>query len=122
MLRSGFPAGGRFQLFSRCCDGPTGPFHVLELVGYVDSGNAPVLERELTRLVGLGEPVVVDCARLAFMASLGLRAVVLASRLATVSFCVVGLNSSVRDVFIATGIDRIVDLRTSVHAALSQWS
>ena len=110
---------GRFKLFARRHRGPGGLFHVLELVGRVDSGNASLFESELTRIVGLGGPVVVDCSRLDFMASSGLRALVRGARSARSAFRVVGLKPSVRDVFAATGIDRIVDIRRSLAVAFS---
>ena len=110
---------GRFKLFARRHRGPAGLFHVLELVGRVDSGNASLFESELTRIVGLGGPVVVDCSRLDFMASSGLRALVRGARSARSAFRVVGLKPNVRGVLAATGIDRIVDVRRSLAVAFS---
>ena len=119
MAFSGPNDNGRFKLFARRHRGPAGLCHVLELVGRVDSGNASLLESELTRLVELGCPVGVDCSRLDFMASSGLRAFILGARSATAAFRVVGLNPRVRDVFAATGIDRIVEVRGSLSVAFS---
>lgn len=118
-LLTGAVDHGRLRISSRRRIGSAGSFNVLELVGRVDSENADTLAKELTRLAHVDAPVVVDCSRLAFVGSSGMRAFVRASRLATGPFRVAGLNPQVRAVFVATGIDRIVDLHESVDAALS---
>ena len=118
MLRSGLSVEGGFKVLVRCLAGPAEPVHVVELSGDVDSAKAPFLERELVRVIAFGEPVVVDCGGLVFVASSGLRAFVPAARRAVGLFSVAALAPPVRDVLAATGIDRIVDVRRSVAAAV----
>ena len=112
----------RFQYTSRSARGASEEFHVLELVGKIDSGNAHVLESEVLRLTKARVNLVIDCTGVLFVASSGMRAFLVGAQQSHRSrsiFRVAGLMPVVRDVFTVTGLHRIIDIRETVDEALA---
>ena len=111
----------RLEFTSRRVQGASHEFHVLELVGKIDSGNAYALESEITRLAKARVHLVVDCSGVLFVASSGMRAFIVGAQLSLRSRCifrVAGLIPVVDAVFKVTGLHRIIDIRETVDAAL----
>ena len=111
----------RLQYTSRRVQGASQEFHVVELVGKIDSGNAHDLEAEITRLARSGVNLIVDCSGVLFVASSGMRAFLVGAQLSQKSksiFRVAGMIPVVEDVFRVTGLHRIIDLRPTLDHAL----
>lgn len=115
----------RLQYTSRRVRGALHEFHVLELVGKIDSGNAHAVESEIMRLAKARVHLVVDCSGVLFVASSGMRAFIVGAQLSQRSKCifrVAGLIPVVDDVFKVTGLHRIIDIRPTVDDALAAAS
>ncbi len=98
-------------------------FHVVELTGRLDSGNAHETAKSILSLTEAGFNVVVDCAGLDFVASSGMRAFILGTRSAKAQgnlFRVAGLIPHVWEVFKVTGLHRILDIRPTLDDALDE--
>ena len=115
----------RLQYTSRRVQGAAREFHVVELVGKIDSGNAHDLESEIMRLAQSRVHIIVDCSGVLFVASSGMRAFLVGAQLSQKSNCifrVAGLIPVVEDVFRVTGLHRIIDLRPTLDHALEAVS
>ena len=101
-----------------------GELIVLALSGQLDSKTAPELEREVGKALGkTGRAVLFDFTDLEFVASAGLRIVIMVGkRLAAdggaIALC--GLNPSVREVFEIAGFAKLFPILPDRRAALAK--
>ena len=99
-----------------------GEVPVLLPVGRIDGGNAYTFESTIMDLINGGKrQVVVDCSRLDFISSAGLRVLLVAARAlrktsGTLVLC--AMNDNVDKVVRTGGFDRIVPIAASREAAL----
>ena len=89
------------------------------LEGHVDSSNAAEVEREVTeaREAAAGLPVVIDCSRLEYISSAGLR-VILRLRKETADLRLIEVSSEVYEVFDMTGFTEMLDI-TKAYRVIS---
>jgi len=103
-----------------------GELIVLALSGQLDSKTAPELEREVGKALGkTGRALLFDLTGLEFVASAGLRIVImvgkrLASDGGAIALC--GLNPSVREVFEISGFAKLFPILPDRRAALAKLS
>ena len=86
---------------------------VLSVDGRVDASNAAILEQKILAVIAAGENhLVIDCARLEYMSSAGLRVLLIAAkRLAnTGKLGVASLNNQIREVFDIAGFSSIFQI------------
>ena len=93
---------------------------VLSVDGRVDAGNAATLEQKILAVIAAGEKrLVIDCARLEYVSSAGLRVLLVAAkRLANSGqLALASLNGQIRDVFDIAGFSSIFQIyRTQTEA------
>lgn len=99
-----------------------GPVTVAAIIGKVDSLKAAELEeRILSILSGGASHLLLDCARLEYINSVGLRVFLLAARQIApdgmLAFC--GLTPNVKLIFETIGFDRILSVFDCREAALA---
>lgn len=98
---------------------------VLELCGRMDSTTSRMVEEKLLGLLDRGEHTfVVDCARLDYISSAGLRVFLMAAKRtsrANGTLMLATLNDDVRQVFDLTGFSSILQIRASRADALSTF-
>ena len=86
------------------------------------SGNARSFEVLLMEFINNGErQVVVDCSRLEFISSAGMRVLLIASRALKAqagSFAVCAMKSNVEETYRISGLHRVISTETSRAAAL----
>ena len=95
---------------------------VVELAGALDSGTAPGVRDRLTALVPAGGAVLLDLAGLSYLASAGLRALLLVHRRAELRqsrLVLAGLAPGPRAVLEVAGFLAFLDVAESVPAALA---
>lgn len=91
--------------------------------GRIDSANEWGFQSALLDAVGAHEgPVIVDCQGLDYLASAGLRVILIGARLMAVRkapFAVCSLSGSVAEVFNISGFDRVIQTLPSREDALA---
>jgi anti-anti-sigma factor len=96
---------------------------VVGLEGRLDSATSSRLEQELlSRIAAAERCIVLDCSKLAYITSAGLRAVLLAAKkLKNLDGGLVlcSLNESVWKVFDLAGFTRILSIHPTLHEALA---
>ena len=103
-----------------------GDLVILALSGQLDSKTAPELEREVGKALGkTGKALLFDFSELEFVASAGLRIVIMVGkRLAAdggaIALC--GLNPSVREVFEISGFAKLFPILADRRAGLAKLS
>jgi anti-sigma B factor antagonist len=107
------------QITERC----DGPLLILSLDGRLDHEGAQVFQAAAVRHIEAGERrILVDFGGISFVASLGIRALILPTQLAAQSggrLCITGLGPSVRNLFETAGLDRMFTVFESVEEALA---
>ncbi len=86
---------------------------ILSVEGWLDTNSAPELGREIEALSDI-ESLILDFDKLEYIASAGLRIVVLAyKQLKSVNgeFSIIHVNSEVMEVFKLTGFDHTFDIK-----------
>ena len=84
------------------------------VIGRVDSSNAAAFAEAFNQAVADDDKqVIMDCGELSYISSAGLRAVLmiakdLSSRKAKFALC--SLSGSIREVFLISGFDKIIDI------------
>lgn len=100
----------------------SGRITIVSLVGQVDSVNAADLEQDVMHLLdGDVQHLLLDCSRLSYINSAGLRVFLLAAKRLEQSggqFAFCGLDPNVRLVFETIGFDRILTLYPDKTIAL----
>jgi anti-anti-sigma factor len=89
--------------------------------GRVDSLTSPAFEAALLPLVDRAGPVVIDCAKLTYVSSAGLRVFLTAAKAAKskggkIVLC--SLAPGVQEVFTVSGFSKIIEMHPSLDAAL----
>ena len=87
---------------------------ILSVEGWLDTNSAPELGREIEALSDI-ESLILDFDKLEYIASAGLRIVLLAyKKLKSINgtFSVIHVSSEVMDVFKLTGFDQNFDIQT----------
>ena len=95
---------------------------VLGVDGRVDASNAAILEQKILAVIAAGENrLVIDCARLEYMSSAGLRVLLVAAkRLSnTGKLGVAALNNQIRDVFDIAGFSSIFQIYRTPDEAVA---
>ena len=95
---------------------------VLSVDGRVDASNAATLEQRILAVIAGGETrLVIDCARLEYMSSAGLRVLLIAAkRLSnTGQLGVASLNNQIRDVFDIAGFSSIFQIYRTQDEAVA---
>lgn len=93
---------------------------LVRVQGEIDVVTRPELEKTLTDVIDIGQPLVVDMRHVTFCDSSGLNAVVGANRRASeraVGFALVALPPRVRRVFKITGIDQYIPIYETLGEA-----
>lgn len=80
------------------------------LKGHVDSANAADVEKEVNEAKGEADSVVVDCAKLEYISSAGLR-IILRLKKSTKELSVINVSSDVYEVFDMTGFTEMMDVK-----------
>jgi anti-sigma B factor antagonist len=97
---------------------------IVSVSGRVDATNAPNLEQRLLGLIDGGERcLVVDCGRLDYISSAGLRALLVAlKRLKTAGgkMAVGSLKDDIREVFDIAGFSSILSVYPNLEEALAK--
>jgi anti-sigma B factor antagonist len=91
-------------------------------VGRIDGVTAPQVQSSLVALVESASKVVMDCTAVAYVSSAGLRAVLVAAKAAKASgtaFSLCSVDETLREIFMVSGFDAIIDLHDGVEAALA---
>lgn len=87
---------------------------ILSIEGWLDTNSAPELGREIEALSDI-ESLILDFDKLEYIASAGLRIVILAyKKLKSMNgeFSIINVSSEVMDVFKLTGFDQNFDIQT----------
>ena len=95
---------------------------VLSVDGRVDASNAATLEQKILAVIATGEQrLVIDCARLEYMSSAGLRVLLIAAkRLSnTGKLALASLNPQIRDVFDIAGFSSIFQIYRTQDDAIA---
>ncbi len=100
-----------------------GPAVVVSPIGRLDPSGAQALEIRVADVVGRGEPaVVLDCSRISYVASSGLRALLLSTRICQQGggdLTVAALRPDCRRVVEVSGLLAFLDYHETVPAALA---
>jgi anti-anti-sigma factor len=91
----------------------TGDTRSIKLIGRLDTLTAPELERPLKESCEQWQSTVVDCERLDYVSSAGLRVLLTGQKAASVlehSLTLVNVADDVREVFDITGFSRILSI------------
>ena len=100
-----------------------GDFTQIELVGDLDAASSPALEERLTALIAGGtHHLVLECSRLDYISSAGLRVLlVVAKRVQQAKGKVVlfALVPNVREVFSISGFDKIFQIQSDMAGAVA---
>ena len=86
---------------------------VIAVDGRLDGTSTPDLEPVVTDALAMGQGVVLDCSGLSYIASVGLRLVLLAARRAAQSgqkLAVCALQPQVLEVFEISGLDTLITI------------
>ena len=90
----------------------------------VDGTNASEFQQALEGAIGESDRVVIlDCERLSYISSAGLRVVLLTARALqrqNSKFAVCSLSEQIREVFEISGFDKIIPVHATRDAALSE--
>jgi anti-anti-sigma factor len=101
--------------------GETGGVTVFALDGRLDSATAPDLEQRLLGPAGSpGAALVVDCGRLAYVSSAGLRVLLMAAKAARGAggrIALAALQPQVRQVFDISGFSSLFEIHDTAAAA-----
>ena len=96
---------------------------IAEVEGRIDSATARDFEEMMNAAITeQDEAVIVDLARLSYISSAGLRAILLIAKSLwkrKAAFAVCALDDSIAEVFKIAGFDKIIDVRDSVSEALA---
>jgi stage II sporulation protein AA (anti-sigma F factor antagonist) len=99
---------------------------VLSVVGRVEAGNAPDLEREVVAEIEKGAiSLVLDCSRLDYIASAGLRVLlVVAQRINDDEgqFAVAAVPHRIREILAISGFDQVISVADSPEQAISGFN
>ena len=85
---------------------------VLNFIGHIDSANAPAIEEECRRICSecAAESVTIDCEKLEYISSAGLR-ILLRMKKTVPKLNVVNVSSQVYEVFEMTGFTEMMDIQ-----------
>jgi len=95
---------------------------VAALAGRLDTATAAAAEAKLVEMLEGGAKVVADMAEVRYVSSAGLRVLLKAAKHAKsngAQFAVAGLQPSVREVLVASGFDRILQIYATRSEAVS---
>jgi len=101
---------------------------IINATGRLDFGSSANFLEQLEAVIQDAEStinvLVIDCSKLDYVSSAGLRTFLVGARSAKqrdMHFCVCGLLPSVQEVFSVSGFDRIVEVCADRAAALEQF-
>ncbi len=104
-----------------------GPLTLVTPEGRLDFGAAATFQQRLEEVIAAAATaptsVIIDCARLDYVSSAGLRVFLLAARAAKragVSFALCALKPAVREVFDLSGFSRVIPVHADLATALAQ--
>lgn len=101
-------------------------YSVLNLRGRLDTSNYYYLEEKLNEILSMGKNrIVIDCQKLDYISSSGLRIFLVGLKKVTGmggEFCVCNLNSNIAEIFEISGFARIFAVFPDVEAAVSSFS
>jgi anti-anti-sigma factor len=90
----------------------------------LDSGNAAAFEQEvLAAIAGGSNRVLMDFSGLSYISSAGLRVVLLTAKKTKAAggrLALCSLNDSIREVFVVSGFDNILDIQPDQSAGLAR--
>jgi anti-anti-sigma factor len=90
--------------------------------GRIDSLTSPDFEKALLPLVDRSGLVVIDCAKLTYVSSAGLRVFLAAAKAAKAKggkIVLCSLTQGVQEVFTVSGFSKIIDMHPTLDAALA---
>ncbi|MEN3976813.1 STAS domain-containing protein [Emcibacter sp. SYSU 3D8] len=90
--------------------------------GRIDSMTSPAFESALLPLVDQSTVVVIDCAKLTYVSSAGLRVFLSAAKAAKAKggkIVLCSLTQGVQEVFTVSGFSKIIDMHPTLDAALA---
>lgn len=100
-----------------------GIFHVLSLTGPVKTPDHSVLQRKLMDIIESGtRTLVLDCTKLTYISSSGLRIWLMTLKKITAAggqLRIVGLQETVREVFVIAGFTSIFTIYATLEEALT---
>lgn len=101
----------------------TGTTLVLAPSGRLDGRSTPAFEEKLLACIAAGErSILIDCSRLDYISSMGLRTVLTASKRlndADGRFALCALNANLGEVFRVSGFDTLIAIHPDAAAALA---
>lgn len=90
----------------------------------LDSGNAAGFEQEVVAAITAGSShLLIDFSDLSYISSAGLRVVLLAAKKTKAvggKLALCGLNDSIREVFVVSGFDAMLDIQPNRDAGLAR--
>ncbi|MGE0666746.1 MAG: STAS domain-containing protein [Sphingomonadales bacterium] len=89
--------------------------------GRIDSLTSPAFESALMPLIGQSSLVVIDCTRLTYVSSAGLRVFLAAAKAAKAKggkIVLCSLAQGVQEVFTVSGFSKIIDMHPTLDEAL----
>ena len=103
----------------------SGEIRIVSFDGDLDGQTSPMAQNALQELLGQGARfILIDCRKLSFISSVGLRVLLVAAKQAQhaqggVRIC--AANESVMEVFNMTGFDTIIPVHASLDEAIEQF-
>lgn len=103
--------------------GKAGNTAVVQAIGRVDATNSADLEKSLLNLIENEQEIVINCSRLDYMSSSGLRVLLAASKKAKNlehSLVLCNLNDNIREIFEISGFSAIIKIYPTEEEALKK--
>jgi anti-anti-sigma factor len=97
-------------------------YSLLQLAGRLEATQAAELTEAIQKAMQAAPSLILDCANLGYVASMGLRCFLLAQKgtqTAGGKLVFFGLNENVRSVFALTGFDKITQVRATLEESLA---
>jgi anti-anti-sigma factor len=95
---------------------------LVKLSGKLDLMGAQTIDPRLGAIANRGKHVIIDLENVTFLASMGIRSLVMAAKTAQLKgrcLIVAGPSAEVEQVLIASGLDSLIPLATTVEAAIA---
>ncbi len=97
-------------------------FTVVKLIGKLDLMGAQAIETRLGATANRGDHVIVDLEGVTFLASMGIRSLVMAAKTAQLKgrrLVVIKASTDVEQVLVASGLDSLIPLVATIEAAIA---
>lgn len=88
-----------------------GDIHVVALDGRLDASSTPVVEKKLAKLIETAPKIVVDCSKVSYLSSAGMRLLLAATKKMRgrgASIVFFGMNDDIMDIIKLAGFERVL--------------